>query len=102
MGGVMTAALAAKHYSVPLYVCAAIFKLTPLYVDQGLNDFVSPQESLRGLDGKILSKVDSPTPRFEYVPPDLVTLFVSNISGYAPSYVYRLLGEYYHKHDYEL
>ena len=39
---------------------------------------------------------------FEYVPPDLVTLFISNLGGHGPSYVYRLLSEFYHPDDYEL
>ena len=65
--------------------------------------FVSPEETLRGMDGSILAKVvGTVTPAFEYVPPDLVTLFISNISGHAPSYVYRLLAEFYHPKDYDL
>jgi len=102
--GSHTVALSAKHYSVPLYVCASMLKLTPTYAcdsEEG-NKFVSPHESLRGLDGKILSRISSVTPVFEYVPPDLVTLFISNLSGHAPSYVYRLLAEIYHPDDYEL
>jgi translation initiation factor eIF-2B subunit beta len=32
---------------------------------------------------------------YDYVPPDLVSLFISNIGANAPSYIYRLLSEYY-------
>ncbi len=99
-------ALAAKHYSVPLIVCASMHKLTPKYCasadDGAFSQFASPQESLNGADGKILSKIDTANPTFEYVPPELVTLFISNMSGHAPSYVYRLLSELYHPDDYEL
>ena len=41
-------------------------------------------------------------PLFDYVPPELINLIISNIGGNAPSYVYRLLSEYYHEDDYEL
>lgn len=37
---------------------------------------------------------------FDYVPPELVTLFVSNNGGNSPSYVYQLLNELYCKLDY--
>lgn len=37
---------------------------------------------------------------FDYVPPELITLFVSNIGGNSPSYVYQLLNELYCKSDY--
>ena len=49
-------------------------------------------------------------PQFEYIPPDLVDLFITNVSvvpqlqsgGHQPSYVYRLLSEYYSPEDYDL
>jgi hypothetical protein len=34
-------------------------------------------------------------PCFDYVPPHLVSLFLTDTGGYTPSYVYRLLAEYY-------
>lgn len=99
-------ALAAKHYSVPLIVCAAMFKLSPQFLcsyDQdAFNKFVSPQDVLNFSEGEILSKVQVHNPVFDYVPPELVTLFVSNIGGNAPSYVYRLLSELYHPDDHEI
>lgn len=105
IAGANTVALAAKHYSVPIYVCASLFKLTPSYFrqeDPYFNKFVSPELTAKPMDGDILSKVDIVAPVFEYVPPELVTLFISNVTGYAPSYVYRLLSELYHPKDYEL
>ena len=114
LNGVYTVALAASHYSVPFIVAASMHKLTPQYYTRANKEefgcFVSPQEVLKGGSGggeglanaKIASKLHAQCPLFEYVPPDLVTLFISNMSGYAPSYVYRLLQELYHPDDYEL
>jgi len=104
--GTNVVALAAKHFSVPIIVCASMHKLTPKHCSNADNEafsqFASPQESLRGADGTILSKIHTYNPIFEYVPPELVTLFISNNGGIAPSYVYRLLSELYHSEDYEL
>lgn len=52
--------------------------------------------------GEILSKVNVHCPVFDYVPPELITLFISNIGGHAPSYIYRLMSELYHPEDHEL
>lgn len=52
--------------------------------------------------GEILSKVNVHSPVFDYVPPELITLFISNIGGNAPSYIYRLMSELYHPEDHEL
>lgn len=105
--GTNLVALASKHYSVPLIVCASMHKLTPKHCSSTDNDafsqFASPQESLRNVaDGQILTKINTYNPIFEYVPPELVTLFISNMGGNAPSYVYRLLSELYHPDDCEL
>ena len=104
--GAHAVALAAKHHSVPLIVCAAMYKLSPQYLssyDQdGFNRFVSPEAVLNFSEGDIVSKVQILNPVFDYVPPELVTLYISNIGGNAPSYVYRLLSELYHTDDYDL
>ena len=94
-------------------------KLTPYHFaacdQETIATFVSPQDILKGgcgggikgiADGKISSKIQAINPLFEYIPPELVTLFISNSSeyapSYAPSYVYRVLSELYHPDDYEL
>uniref|UniRef100_A0A3P9Q3Q3 Translation initiation factor eIF2B subunit beta n=1 Tax=Poecilia reticulata TaxID=8081 RepID=A0A3P9Q3Q3_POERE len=64
--------------------------------------FVSPHEVLPFTEGEILSKVNVHCPVFDYVPPELITLFISNIGGHAPSYIYRLMSELYHPEDHEL
>ncbi|XP_013788328.1 translation initiation factor eIF-2B subunit beta-like [Limulus polyphemus] len=106
ISGAHTLALAAKRQSVPFIVCAPIFKLTPQYLchyDQdAFNKFGSPQEVTGLGGGEVFGKAQIINPVFDYVPPELVTLFISNIGGNAPSYMYRLLSELYHPDDYEL
>uniref|UniRef100_A0AAR2K1F5 Translation initiation factor eIF2B subunit beta n=1 Tax=Pygocentrus nattereri TaxID=42514 RepID=A0AAR2K1F5_PYGNA len=85
VNGTHTLALAAKHHSTPLIVCAPMFKLSPQ---------VPGQNSL--------TCVNAHCPVFDYVPPELITLFISNIGGNAPSYIYRLMSELYHPEDHEL
>ncbi|KAH0620492.1 hypothetical protein JD844_021010 [Phrynosoma platyrhinos] len=104
VSGTHTMALAAKHHSTPLIVCAPMFKLTPQFLneDDSFHKFVSPHEVLPFTEGELLSKVNIYCPVFDYVPPELITLFISNIGGNAPSYIYRLMSELYHPDDREL
>ncbi|KAI5094497.1 translation initiation factor eIF-2B subunit beta [Silurus meridionalis] len=104
VNGTHTLALAAKHHSTPLIVCAAMFKLSPQFPNEEdtFHKFVSPHEVLPFTEGEILSKVNAHCPVFDYVPPELITLFISNIGGNAPSYIYRLMSELYHPEDHEL
>jgi len=99
-------ALAAKHNSVPVVTVAGMFKLCPMYPHEGqdtLNDLISPSAvvdySLMG--DPVLSEVEFVNPVHDYIPPQLIDLYVTNIGGYQPSYIYRLLAEYYHSDDWE-
>lgn len=99
-------ALAAKLHSVPVIVCASTFKLSPHYLcsyDQdSFNSLASPTDIANHYECDIAASVHLAQPLFDYVPPELVNLFIFNIGGNAPSYVYRMLSEYYHEDDFEL
>ncbi|XP_005343419.1 translation initiation factor eIF-2B subunit beta [Microtus ochrogaster] len=104
VAGTHTLALAAKHHSTPLIVCAPMFKLSPQFPSEedSFHKFVAPEEVLPFTEGDILEKVNVHCPVFDYVPPELITLFISNIGGNAPSYIYRLMSELYHPDDHVL
>lgn len=107
ISGTHTVAQAAKHYSVPVMVLLPLYKLSTLYhcsyQKDGFNKHVSPiQGVIDSANAQLLEKIHAYNPVFDYVPPDLVTLFISNTGGNAPSYIYRLLSELYHPDDYEL
>ncbi|XP_072284253.1 translation initiation factor eIF2B subunit beta [Pyxicephalus adspersus] len=104
VSGTHALALAAKHHSTPLIVCAPMFKLSPQFPNEEdtFHKFVSPQEVLPFSQGEILSKVSAHCPIFDHVPAELITLFITNIGGNAPSYIYRLMSELYHPADHEL
>jgi len=99
-------ALAAKHYSVPLVCLTGMFKLCPMYPHEGqdtLQDLVSPSSVVDyvELSDQIMSKVEFVNPVHDYIPPNLINLYVTNIGAFQPSYIYRLLAEYYHSDDWE-
>ncbi|KAF2555880.1 hypothetical protein F2Q68_00018132 [Brassica cretica] len=109
--GVNMAALAAKKHAVPFVVLAGSHKLCPLYPHNPevlLNELRSPSELLDFgevsdcLDfgagsGSPLLQVVNPT--FDYVPPSLVSLFITDTGGHNPSYMYRLIADYYSADD---
>ncbi|CAH8356445.1 unnamed protein product [Eruca vesicaria subsp. sativa] len=105
--GVNMAALAAKKHAVPFVVLAGSHKLCPLYPHNPevlLNELRSPCELLDFgefsdcLDsGSPLVQVVNPT--FDYVPPSLVSLVITDTGGHNPSYMYRLIADYYSADD---
>jgi len=104
MSGTHMIALAAKHHSVPFVVCTGLYKLCPLYpYDQDtFNDITSPSSTLRFEEADTLEHVHVTNPAYDYIPPELISLYVTNFGGHNPSYIYRLLAEYYNPEDYTL
>ncbi|XP_044762223.1 translation initiation factor eIF-2B subunit beta [Coccinella septempunctata] len=102
IAGVHNVAATAKYFSVPVIVLTHMYKLTPKFT-------VSCEEyqSARNAGSRKLwetcntSKFNIVDPIFDYVPPELIQLFIiAHQNGYSPSYIHRLLMEVYHKDDY--
>ena len=48
-------------------------------LQDAFNKFVSPEEVMKFSEGEILSKVQIHNPVFDYVPPELVTIYIFNM-----------------------
>lgn len=109
--GMNMVALAAQRHAVPFVVLAGVHKLCPLYPHNPevlLNELKSPSELLDfgefsdclnsdiGSGSPLLQVVN---PAFDYVPPNLVSLFITDTGGHNPSYMYRLIADYYSADD---
>eukprot|EP00250_Pteridium_aquilinum_P015954 c22857_g2_i2 orf=281-1489(-) len=110
--GLHMVALAARRHAVPFVVLAGMYKLCPLYPHNPsvlVNEMKSPSQVLdfeemleyvdEGLGGPSLHATN---PSFDYIPPELVSLFITDMGGHNPSYIYRLVAEYYSPEDYVL
>ncbi|KAJ1639555.1 hypothetical protein T492DRAFT_935840 [Pavlovales sp. CCMP2436] len=122
--GTLAVALAAQHHSVPFVVCAGIPQLTPIFPTDAddYNLLLAPSPVLSysetadlevsaetgadeaGAERACLSgfAADSPNPAYDYVPPELISLLITNIGGTHASYIYRLLAEFYSQQDIHL
>jgi translation initiation factor eIF-2B subunit beta len=83
-----------------------MYKLCPTYPHEGqdtLQDLVSPHSIVdyAELSDRIKSDVEFVNPVHDYIPPQTIGLYVTNIGAFQPSYIYRLLAEYYHQDDWE-
>jgi len=94
-------ALAAKELSVPVICITGMFKLCPLYPHNldYFNILLSPGAVMDYEEMSSLQEVEVLNPAFDYVPPELLDLYITNTGGHQPSYIYRLLSEYYHHED---
>jgi len=99
-------ALAANQNAVPVVCITGMFKLCPMYPHEGQNtlqDLVSPSSIIdfAEMTDSIMANVEYIDPVHDYIPPQLINLYVTNVGAFQPSYIYRLLAEYYHTDDWE-
>ena len=104
--GVYNLCLCAQMFSVPVVVVGATFKLTPMFPFnyETFNDFLSPDSILSNkLEYKgDISNIKFHTPAFDYVPPEMITIYITNQGSQNPAYIYRLFSELYSQEDYFL
>ena len=105
--GCNVVALAAHYNSVPVVCVTGIFKLCPIFPHEGqdtLNDLISPSAIVDFSEMKDvrLWDVDILNPVRDYIKPEYISLYATNVGSFQPSFIYRLLAEYYHSDDWDL
>ncbi|PAV90392.1 hypothetical protein WR25_06544 [Diploscapter pachys] len=98
--GCLSICLAAKRHSVPVYIVAANYKLTPIFVSD-----VSPMILLKkpSIPFKQAAEFNGSCqilePAYELVQADLVSGYALNTAVVIPSHISRLKEDYYHALD---
>ena len=98
-------AVAAKDFSVPLICLATTFMLSPVFAhnhEEVLGQLLSPALVIDYDAAVNADRAEVIVSAYDYVPPQYIDTFITNSGTVQPSYVYRLLGEYYHASDYDL
>jgi translation initiation factor eIF-2B subunit beta len=113
-------ATCAKHYAIPVVCVTGMYKLCPIFPHDGqdtLNYLQNPMPVLQPQeqrschhtsaplpwwkDSYAYSQVEILNPKHDYIPPEYISLYVTNVGSYQPSFIYRLLAEYYHVDDWK-
>jgi len=105
-GGEYNICLAANVFLIPVIVAGGTTKLTPMHAFKHdlYNEFLSP-DLIFGKNVKYegdISNLQFNNPSLDYVPPNLITMYATNIGIINPIYLYRVLGEIYDQEDYEI
>ncbi|KAL4888433.1 hypothetical protein BDV59DRAFT_139253 [Aspergillus ambiguus] len=99
--GTRVIARAAKVHQTPVVVVSGVYKLSPVYpfdfdslIEYGDASKVIPYE-----DGDLVDQIDVQNPIYDYVPAELIDLYITNLGGHAPSYLYRIVSDHYRRED---
>ncbi|KAJ5363350.1 hypothetical protein N7541_004194 [Penicillium brevicompactum] len=99
--GTRVIARAAKVHQTPVVVVSGVYKLSPVYPFDfdSLIEYGDPSKVLAYEDGDLVDQIDVQNPIYDYVPAELVDLYITNLGGHAPSYLYRIVSDHYRKED---
>ena len=110
--GCAMTALAARNSSTPIMVCSGVYKICPHWEwaaasgsDGGVgglrlgppSQVLSFNDNAVGAD--VIENTEVVSPMLEYVSPQHVDVYITNVGDFPPSYIYRLIKENYHEDD---
>ncbi|KAG4436014.1 hypothetical protein IFR05_008491 [Cadophora sp. M221] len=99
--GARIIAKAARVHRTPVIVVSGVYKLSPEYPFEfeSLIEYGDPGCIVGYDDGPLVDKLEVDNPVYDYVPPDLVDLYITNLGAHAPSYLYRIVADHYKTED---
>ncbi|CAK4033059.1 translation initiation factor eIF-2B subunit beta [Lecanosticta acicola] len=102
--GASTIAQAAKAHHVPVVVLSGVYKLSPVYPfdNEDLIEYGDPSKVVAYEEGDFIDKVDVINPLYDHVDAELVDLYITNLGGHAPSYLYKIVADHYRTEDIDL
>lgn len=103
--GVANVVECAKEHKTPVFGVAGLFKLSPLYPfnREDLVEVGNSGNVLSYKDNELVDNVDVViNPITDYVPPEHIDIYITNIGGFAPSFIYRIVLDNYKPEDTKL
>ncbi|PYH41535.1 translation initiation factor eIF2B subunit beta [Aspergillus saccharolyticus JOP 1030-1] len=99
--GTRVIARAAKVHQTPVVVVSGVYKLSPVYPFDfdSLIEYGDASKVIEYEDGDLVDQIDVQNPLYDYVPAELIDLYITNLGGHAPSYLYRIVSDHYRKED---
>ncbi|ODV79774.1 nagb/rpia/CoA transferase-like protein [Suhomyces tanzawaensis NRRL Y-17324] len=103
--GVANVVECAKENKTPVFAVAGLYKLSPLY-PFNRDDLIEVGNSGKVLnydDFDLIENVDVITnPLDDYIPPEHIDIYITNIGGFSPSFIYRIVLDNYKTEDNKL
>lgn len=101
--GANQVALAAREHSTPVVIVTGVYKLTPFYPydHENLIELISP-EKVSAFKHVVheMEDVDVLNPYYDYVSPELISLYITNLGAHAPTTLHRTMAENYDSQDF--
>jgi translation initiation factor eIF-2B subunit beta len=102
--GVALTCECAREYNTPVLAVTGLYKLSPLYPFdiESLIEVGDTGKIVSFSDGDLMDKVQVMNPTYDYIAPENINIYITNIGGHSPSFTYRIVLDYYSNEDVSL
>lgn len=99
--GVSLACECAHEYRTPVLAVTGLYKLSPLYPFdiESLIEVGDSSKVIPFSDSNLMNNVQVMNPTYDYVAPEHIGIYATNIGGYSPSFTYRVVLDHYSPED---
>lgn len=101
-GGASSVCECAKEFRTPVFAVAGLYKLSPLYpinVEKNI-EFGGSQDVMHKMNPSF--RLDVVNTNTAYVPPENIDIYITNVGGFASSFIYRICWDNYKQIDVHL
>lgn len=102
--GVANVTECAKEHRTPVFAVAGLYKLSPAYPfdREQLIEVGNSGKVLSYGDRELIGKCEISNPLYDYVEPDNIDIYITNIGGFSPNFIYRIVLDNYNQEDVDL
>lgn len=102
--GVAAVCECAKEHKTPVFSVAGLYKLSPTYPFdvENLIEVGNSGKVVKFSDSNLVQHAHITNPLFDYIPPEHIDIYITNIGGFAPSFIYRIVLDNYKTEDVDL
>ncbi|KAH3678198.1 hypothetical protein WICMUC_001627 [Wickerhamomyces mucosus] len=102
--GVASVCECAKEYKTPVFSVAGLYKLSPTYPFdiENLVEIGNSGKVIKFSESQLVHNTGLTNPLFDYISPENIDIYITNIGGFAPSFIYRIVLDNYKTEDVDL
>jgi translation initiation factor eIF-2B subunit beta len=99
--GVAAVCECAKEHKTPVFSVAGLYKLSPTYPFdvENLIEVGNSGKVVKFSNSNLVQHAEISNPLFDYIPPEHINIYITNIGGFAPSFIYRIVLDNYKTED---
>ncbi|KLU83839.1 translation regulator GCD7 [Magnaporthiopsis poae ATCC 64411] len=94
-------ARAAKEFNRPVVALAGVYRLSPADLDEPepVLEWGDPSPHADFADGDLLDGIDIRTPAVEYIGPEMVDIYITNLGAHSRHYLQSVIRDHYKQDD---